>query len=105
MSDVRVRGQLTRGARIRAVLDQPRHAPLRLADETALILAVQSGALDPLAVEAVAKFREALPAMLDRRAPQIVHAIETTGKLSPQDAASLRAILHAESQAHESNGS
>ena len=73
MSDARVRGQLTRGARIRAALDQPRHAPLRLADETALILAVQSGALDSLPVEAVAKFRAALPAALDRRAPQIVH--------------------------------
>ena len=31
--DTRVRGQLTRGARIRAILDQPQHAPLRLADE------------------------------------------------------------------------
>ncbi len=66
MSDVRVRGQLTRGARIRAALDQPRHAPLRLADEAALMLAVQSGALDALPVEAVAKFRDALPAALDR---------------------------------------
>jgi F-type H+-transporting ATPase subunit alpha len=104
MSDVRVRGQLTRGARIRAVLDQPRHAPLRLADETALIVAVQSGALDPLTVEAVAKFREALPAMLDRRAPQIVHAIETTGKLSAEDAASLSAILQSEAQTFAKTG-
>ena len=40
--------QLTRGARIRAILDQPQHAPLRLADEVALVLAVQSGLLDTL---------------------------------------------------------
>ena len=43
----------TRGARIRAILDQPQHAPLRLADEVALVLAVQSGLLDPLPLPAV----------------------------------------------------
>ena len=48
MPDTRVRDQLTRGARIRAILDQPQHAPLRLADEVALVLAVQSGVLDAL---------------------------------------------------------
>ena len=42
MPDARVRDQLTRGARIRAILTQPQHAPLRLADEVALVLAVQS---------------------------------------------------------------
>ena len=50
MPDTRVREQLTRGARIRAILDQPQHAPLRLADEVALVLAVQSGLLDRLAL-------------------------------------------------------
>ena len=104
VSDARVRGRLTRGARIRAALDQPRHAPLRLADETALILAVQSGALDSLAVEAVAKFRDALPAALDRRAPQIVREIETTGGLSAEGAASLRAILQSESRTFAATG-
>jgi hypothetical protein len=33
MPDTRVRDQLIRGARIRAILEQPQHAPLRLADE------------------------------------------------------------------------
>ena len=45
MPDTRVRDQLTRGARIRAILNQSQHAPLRLADEVALVLAVQSGLL------------------------------------------------------------
>jgi len=40
MPDGRVRGQLTRGARIRAILNQVQHAPLRLAEEVALVLAV-----------------------------------------------------------------
>ena len=58
--DVRVRTQLARGARIRAILAQPQHAPLRLADEVALVLAVQSGMLDALPVPDVAAFRRGL---------------------------------------------
>ena len=64
MPDTRVRDQLTRGARIRAILDQPQHAPLRLADEVALVLAVQSGLLDALPLPAVAD----VPARPARRA-------------------------------------
>ena len=74
MPDARVRDQLTRGARIRAILDQPQHAPLRLADEVALVLAVQSGLLDPLPLPAVAAFRRGLRDALDRGAPDAVRA-------------------------------
>jgi F-type H+-transporting ATPase subunit alpha len=42
MPEGRVRDQLRRGERIRAILRQPQHAPFRLADEIALMLAVQS---------------------------------------------------------------
>ena len=61
----RVRRQLTRGARIREILKQPQHTPLRLLDEVALVLAVQAGLLDDLAVDAVAGFRAALAGALD----------------------------------------
>lgn len=81
MPDARVRDQLTRGARIRAILDQLQHAPLRLADEVALILTAQSGLLDPLAVPLVATFRRDLGAMLDREAPDIVRQIQESGSL------------------------
>jgi F-type H+-transporting ATPase subunit alpha len=81
MPDTRVRDQLTRGARIRAVLDQPQHAPLRLADEVALVLAVQSGLLDPLPLPTVAMFRQGLREMLDRDVPDIVRHIQDTGAL------------------------
>ena len=56
MPDTRVRQQLTRGARIRAILDQTQHAPLRLADEVALVLAVQAGLLDALPLTAIPGF-------------------------------------------------
>jgi F-type H+-transporting ATPase subunit alpha len=98
MSDARVRGQLTRGARIRAILDQPRHAPLRLADETALVLAVQFGLLDSLPLPAVAQFRQNLPGALDHRAPDVVRLIEETGALDEASAQALREMLRAFAQ-------
>lgn len=79
MPDGRVRQQLTRGARIREILRQPQHAPFRLVDEVALLLAVQAGALDPLPLEVVAAFRAGLPAALDRDAADILPAIAETG--------------------------
>ena len=89
MPDTRVRNQLTRGARIRAILDQPQHAPLRLADEVALVMAVQSGLLDPLPLPALAMFRQGLREALDRDVPDIIRRIGDTGAL---DDAGKRAI-------------
>jgi F-type H+-transporting ATPase subunit alpha len=81
MPDARVRNQLTRGARIRAILDQPQHAPVRLADEVALVLAVQSGLLDALPLPVVVEFRRGLHETLDRGASDAVRLIQETGTL------------------------
>jgi F-type H+-transporting ATPase subunit alpha len=89
MPDTRVRNQLTRGARIRAILDQPQHAPLRVADEVALVAAVQSGLLDPLPLPSVVLFRSGLRDALDRGAPDAVRQIQDTGRL---DAAARQAL-------------
>jgi F-type H+-transporting ATPase subunit alpha len=83
MPDGRVRQQLTRGARIREALRQSQHVPFRLADEVALMLAVQAGLLDPLPLAAVAKFRAALPEMIDKDASEALSAIDKTGELDP----------------------
>lgn len=95
MPDARVRAQLARGARIRAILDQPQHAPLRLAEEVALVLAVQSGALDKISVPAVATFRQGLGAALDRDAPEAMQSIETDGTLDDTHKQALLAALRA----------
>jgi F-type H+-transporting ATPase subunit alpha len=89
----RVQAQLTRGTRLRAVLRQNQHAPLRLIEEIALVLAVQEGLLDALTPDAVDRFRAGLAGALDRDAGAVVHRIGATGKLEDADRAALLALL------------
>jgi F-type H+-transporting ATPase subunit alpha len=93
MPDVRVRNQLTQGARIRAILDQPQHAPRRLADEVASVLAVQSGTLDPLPLSTMVMFRQGLSKILDRDVPDIVRRIQDTGTLDEAGRQAIRETL------------
>ena len=62
----RSRARSRAAQRIRAILSQPQYAPLRLADEVALALALQGGLLDRLPLEEIGKFRSELPGWLDR---------------------------------------
>ncbi|SLN25720.1 F0F1 ATP synthase subunit alpha [Roseisalinus antarcticus] len=81
MPEGRVRTQLRRGERIREVLRQPQHRPLRLADEAALMIALRGGLMDGLAPEGVAAFRAALPGTLDHGASGALRMIAETGTL------------------------
>lgn len=95
MPDQRVRQQLTRGARIRAMLKQPQHAPMRLADEVALVLAVQSGLLDPLPLASVVMFRLGLVDALDSAVPVVIKTIADGTVLDDAQRAALLAVLEA----------
>ncbi len=95
MPGTRVRQQLTRGARIRAILDQAQHAPLRLADEVALVMAVQGGLLDALPITAILGFRKGLGDVIDRHAQDAVRLIQNTGALDDAGKAALRMALEA----------
>jgi F-type H+/Na+-transporting ATPase subunit alpha len=95
MSDERVKQQLTRGERIRAILGQPQHAPLRLADEVALVLSVQTGLLDALPLTAIPAFLKALPEAINRGAAEAVETIQKNGALNEANKAKLRSILQA----------
>jgi len=75
MSSARIKKELVRGERIRALLTQPRFAPLRLADQVTLLAALEAGVIDEAPVEAVAEIRARLPAHLDASAPQSVAAL------------------------------
>jgi F-type H+-transporting ATPase subunit alpha len=98
MPDARVRAQLTRGGRIRAILTQPQNAPVRLADEVALVLAVQDGLLDGLAVNAIPAFRKGLAAVLDQHAADAVRQIQDTGMLDEVGTKSVQAALESYTQ-------
>ncbi len=93
VTDVQVKGKIARGQRIRAVLSQPQYAGLRLADEVALVLALQSGLLDLLPLGHIDKFRAQLPGWLDRSAPKIVETLERTGELDDAARADLKKAL------------
>ncbi len=105
MPDARVRDQLTRGARIRAILNQPQHAPLRLAEEVALVIAVQSGLLDELPLPALLEFRRGLGAALDRDASEAVRQIQATGALDEALRHALREALQHYTRAVGQKGS
>ncbi len=95
VTDEQVKGKVARGRRIRAVLSQPQYAALRLADEVALVLALQSGLLDRLPLDRIAQFRAQLPAWLDRSAPKIVEALARSGELDEAAGAELKTSLSA----------
>jgi F-type H+/Na+-transporting ATPase subunit alpha len=91
--DSLVKNRIARGRRIRAILSQPQFAPLRLTDEVALMLALQGGIFDRLPLEAIEKFRSALPGWLDRSTKAIVDEIERSGRLDDTKVAELTAAL------------
>jgi F-type H+-transporting ATPase subunit alpha len=65
LTDPRVNAQIARGERIRALIAQPRFAPLRPVVEIALLLALADGVFDEHPPAAVAAVRDALPARVD----------------------------------------
>ncbi len=93
ITDQQVKGKIARGRRIRAILTQPQYAPLRLADEVALLLALQDGLLDALSLEKLAVFRAELAGWLDRTVGPLIAAIEASGHLDEAGRVLLKASL------------
>jgi F-type H+-transporting ATPase subunit alpha len=95
MPDARIKSQLARGASIRTILNQNRHAPLPLAEQVALVMAVQSGFLDVLSPQAWYKFSTELRVVLARDAAPALQMIAQTGRLGDAEKQELRAALQA----------
>jgi F-type H+/Na+-transporting ATPase subunit alpha len=89
LSDNRVKAQIIRGERIRALLTQPRFAALRLADQVALLVALTDGVFDSLPAEVVGEVRQRVVAYLDANASESVSAITKTGTLDDATRAAL----------------
>ena len=75
------------------MLRQNQHAPMRLGEEVALVLAVQDGLLDALRPGEVSTFRADLAGALETGAAEVLRKVETTGKLDEADKAALLAVL------------
>lgn len=81
LSDARVREQIARGERSRALLAQPRFAALRLVDQVALLAALNAGSFDAHPPALLGRLRARLPAWLDARAAAQVQAARQGGEL------------------------
>jgi F-type H+-transporting ATPase subunit alpha len=93
LSDNRLKAQITRGERIRNLLNQPRFAALRLVDEVALLAALADGVFDALPVTIMGEVRRHLAAHLDAHAGEIVKAIAGAGELDDAARAALAAAV------------
>ncbi len=82
MVDERTRRVIEHGRRIRAVLGQPRLAPLSLGEEVALLVAVTTRALDDLPLDRVEAFRNGLGAWLRERCPEALDLNDRSEPLS-----------------------
>ncbi|RME63722.1 MAG: F0F1 ATP synthase subunit alpha, partial [Alphaproteobacteria bacterium] len=85
MVDERTRHIIEHGRRIRAMLAQPEYQPLSLAEQVALLLAVNEGKFDALALRDVERLKAGLGAWLSEHCPQAKLRIEESGKLSDED--------------------
>ena len=93
ISNARVTAQIARGQRIRALLTQPRHSALRLADQVALLAGLTEGALDSLPVEALPDLRARLGGWLDTHVPDAVASVHASGALTATTRAALTGAL------------
>lgn len=90
VSDTRIKSQITRGERIRALLTQPRFVNLRLVDQVALLAALAVGVFDGLPDSVIATLRSQLAMYLDANMADDVATLGKGGILD--DAARMRLV-------------
>jgi F-type H+/Na+-transporting ATPase subunit alpha len=95
VSDVRVKDKIVRGTRIRALLAQPEYTPLRMAEEVALLLALEEGLLDCMPLERIPLFRTELASWLDRTVKPVTATLDRTGRMDDSERTALLAAVTA----------
>jgi F-type H+-transporting ATPase subunit alpha len=93
--DPRTQAQIDHGRRIRAILTQPRFAPLSLAHETAELLALHDGLLDALALDQIESFKRQLPEWLVARCKALLDRVETERQLDKAERSQLSGVIAA----------
>ncbi len=96
MVDARARNVIEHGRRIREALRQPQFAPLSLAEEAALLLALSEGVLDDAPLGRIAEFRSELGPWLTAHCPEAAafddHAAALSDELRTRLKSSLAAL-------------
>ena len=90
--DAATRAQLTRGERLMELLKQPQFTPYPVEEQVVSVWTGTNGYLDDLDVADVLPFERALLDHLRRSTP-VLDSIRTTGRLSDDDEAALRAAV------------
>ncbi|MBX3556102.1 F0F1 ATP synthase subunit alpha, partial [Chelatococcus sp.] len=84
---------LNRGARLTELLKQGQFSPLTMEEQVVVIYAGVNGYLDPLPVNRVRGFEEALLGAVRTKHPEILEAIRTSKDLSDETAGKLKAAV------------
>jgi F-type H+-transporting ATPase subunit alpha len=82
------------GKRIRAVLAQPEYRPLTLAQQVALLMAVQEGLLDEIDLADVERVKKQMPDWLGAHCSGTLATIAETGELSQEDRQKLLDVIN-----------
>ncbi|MGO9801532.1 MAG: F0F1 ATP synthase subunit alpha [Candidatus Binatus sp.] len=89
MVDERTREIIEHGRRIRAVLTQPQFAPLSVAHQVALLVAINDRLLDPLPLDKVLELQSKLGPWLNEHAAEPLRRINAAGELEADTRAAL----------------
>ena len=81
--DEDTRATIEHGRRVREVLKQPEHQPLRASDQMVVLKAVNAGLLDALALEQIADAEVALRRRVHAELPDLCERMETGRELDP----------------------
>jgi len=102
--DEETRKTLGRGRRVREVLRQPQYAPLPAWEQIAVLVAVNEGIFDPLALEEVPAAEEQVRRAVSGKLPQLCERIGKGEKLTEQDILALRESAEESVKATVSSG-
>ncbi len=89
MVDEHTRAIIEHGRRIRAVLTQPQFAPLSVAHQVALLVAIAERLLDRLPLDQVSELQSKLGPWLNEHAAEPMRRINASGELEPDTRAAL----------------
>ncbi len=91
--DVTTQRMLNRGSRLTELLKQAQFSPLKMEEQVCVIYAGINGYLDPLPLDKVSDFENALLGALRGKHTDILEAIRTSNDLADDTAANLKAVV------------